>query len=290
MSAILIEPELRQVLEDVVRQSPDSSIFKSFTPTRFNKTFDLPDQTISIAQAGLGTAERELVRVHRDKLAWVLREAFLVNFYAGDGADWVTAPAHLPNNDELRAKATRIQNSASSAAYRYRTGHYLRRVTRGEPIAHPDDQSSLLLASLRLCDHPTGRVGLANLAMKRMDLRGVQSIVRNLLDRGDPHVSVYADRIQIKAFREAKMFSQADLRAVALHSFAVSSKDDGLAAEVMAESVLRRLRTASLTWERAVCGFDGPGTKADVLRLIREDWALKVIPSETRVRVQDCCS
>jgi hypothetical protein len=202
MSPLLIEPELREVLEDVVKQSSPSNIFADFTPTRFKKTFRLPDQTIGIAQAGLSTAERELIRVHRDKLAWLLREAFLEGFYAGDGGDWMVPPSNRLSQEELSAQARRIRRVASPQAYRYRSGYYLRRLISGVPIRDNNDLSSLLLASLRLADSSKARLYHGYVDMRRGDLGAAWRSLAPLLDAGEPQMAVSARVAWIKALSE----------------------------------------------------------------------------------------
>ncbi len=289
MSTLTLDPELRGVLEDVVKQSPDSSIFTDFTPTRFQKTFTLPDQTISIARAGLSTAERELVSVHREKLAWVLREAFFVNFYADGGSLWMTPPDDLVERASLAVRAERVRDTARSAAYRYRSGHYLRRVAAGAVVRGAADLSSLLIASLRLVDHSKTRLGHAILDIKRGDLPAVWRCVTPFLDRGDIRNAIAAERLLVKGLREGGEYDKADDRAMALFELILESGDEADARDVIGETVLLRLRRSAASWGAASRGVHISDVKQDVLRIASEDWACRVIPELDRRRILELC-
>lgn len=290
MSAVLIEPELREVLEDVVRQSPDSSIFARFTPTRFNRTFDLPDQTISIAQAGLSTAERELVRVHREKLAAVLREAFFVSFNDEGRCDWMDLNWQPPGSENLARKASKLQRSAVPEAYRYRTGHFIRRIVKGEVAFGTNDLSSMLIASLRLCDHSSARIYHACLDTKRRDFSSVWKALLPLLDSGDPDVSCFAREVWAKCLDDRGEVDKVDQWGEDSLQFALENGQTTHARNFLAEICFRHLRRSSASVEAVL---RREGVTPEVLGLVQsyatDSWGLSHLPEKVRERILRSC-
>lgn len=159
MSTLEIDPLLREALEDVARNSSESSLFAGLDAQQLARTFQIPDQTASIARAGMLPAERYILAVHREELARVLNQAFLTNHYAlpeSGGARF--HDGGLLDSKELCERANRVRDIALPAAYKHGTLRFLAKLCNGEPIRDRTELSSLTIASMRLMDSYQPRV------------------------------------------------------------------------------------------------------------------------------------
>lgn len=159
MSPIEIEPALRQALEDVARAPGESRLFAGLSADQVANSFLIPDQTASIAKAGLMPAERYILAVHREELAFVLNQAFLTNHYASPDRD--SARFHdgeLLSHTALSKRANRVRDIALPGAYKHGTIRFLAKLCAGEPIRERNELASLTIASMRLVDSYRPRV------------------------------------------------------------------------------------------------------------------------------------
>jgi hypothetical protein len=79
---LTFDPQLEGLLQEIAAD-PDSRLLRLPRATRLPDLLAIPDP-VTPARAGLSTAERHLIEVHRDELADVLRRACLIRFYCDD--------------------------------------------------------------------------------------------------------------------------------------------------------------------------------------------------------------
>jgi hypothetical protein len=215
MSSLTLDPDLRQALEDVAKKSPEGGIFAGLGANGIKGSFQLPDQSISVARAGLSTAERHILKSHRSELAWVLEEAFLVSYLPtlkGDvdaefqGADF---QAGLSSLEQLGANARRTQESSDPLSFRYRTGFFISKIARAERIANHKERLSLLVAAMRLRDSSFARYYYAHSSLKAGALEVAVKSVSGILASGETRMEAYAhslcrEKLQLQGrFRES---------------------------------------------------------------------------------------
>jgi len=200
MSSFAMDPDLRQALEEVAKASPSNGVFSGLGATGVRGAFALPDQPISIARAGISSAERHILQVHRGELAWLLEEAFRISHLEAIGPDPDIEPQeNLGTMEDLVPQAERIQERIPPLAMRYRSGLFLGRVLAGQPIKSADDRASMLVAAMRLRDSSFARYSYAHVELKRGRTRAARQAAECLLDEGDPMMAAYAHSL----FREA---------------------------------------------------------------------------------------
>lgn len=238
MGAPKLDPHLAEVLEDLARNGPPDGIFKRLTPRAQGGTHGTPRETLSIAQAGLGNMERQLLRFHREELALVLRRAFLSSFYATR-----TQPLYmvkpLLSREELEGDARSAVDRASPDCFTYRSNHFLRLLLRGEPVTSPKEQLSMLVASLRLDDHPHGRLYCAQVHMSLGETGEVRSIAWPMLTKG-----TWATRAAANSYWREAANTDGDLAGADAHTLtavrhALAADDWNLAAHDAAGLLLR---------------------------------------------------
>lgn len=78
---ITLDPELEAILREVAAD-PDSPLLRVTRPQRIRGLFERGGK-VSERSALLGKAERHLVQVYRDEVAWLLRQAALVKLLEG---------------------------------------------------------------------------------------------------------------------------------------------------------------------------------------------------------------
>lgn len=202
MSSFVMDPDLRQALEDVVKASPSNGVFSGLGATGVRGAFALPDQPISIARAGISSAERHILQVHRGELAWLLEEAFRISHLQVIGPDPDIEPQeNLGTMEDLVPQAERVQERTPPLAMRYRSGYFLGKVLMGQPIKSADERGSLLVAAMRLRDSSFARHGYAHVELKRGRTRAARQAAECLLDGGDPMMAAYAHSLYREAFR-----------------------------------------------------------------------------------------
>lgn len=211
MSSFTMDPDLRQALEDVVKASPSNGVFKGLGAMGVRGAFVLPDQPISIARAGVSSAERHILKVHRGELAWLLEEAFRISHLEAIGPDPDIEPQeNLGTMEQLVPQAERIEERMPPLAMRYRSGYFLGRVLAGQPIKSADDRASMLVAAMRLRDSGFARYSYAHVELKRGRTRAARQAAECLLDEGDPMMAAYAHSL----FREAHYWEESLARSV----------------------------------------------------------------------------
>jgi len=100
MTSFAISPDLRGVLEDIAAQ-PKQRLFAGTFFRRMHEAFRGEDATVGIAQAGLSTAERHLVAMHRRELGRVLLEGWYATFLRPGGPGGLLRPSReLPCAEE----------------------------------------------------------------------------------------------------------------------------------------------------------------------------------------------
>jgi hypothetical protein len=78
---ITLDPEFEEVLREVAAD-PDSSLLRVPRPKRIRSLFDR-GSAVGALEPGLTRAEQHLLQVHRNELAWLLRQACLVKLVEG---------------------------------------------------------------------------------------------------------------------------------------------------------------------------------------------------------------
>ena len=78
---VTLDPEFEELLREVA-SDPDSSLLRVPRPKRVRSLFDR-GAPVGNLEAGLSTAERHLLQVHRNELAWLLRQACLLKLVEG---------------------------------------------------------------------------------------------------------------------------------------------------------------------------------------------------------------
>lgn len=205
MSSLTLDPDLRQALEDVAKKSPTGGIFAGLGAGDIKGSFPLPDQSISVAKSGLSSAERHILQVHRGELAWVLEEAFLVNYLPtlkGNVDAEFQDPdfqAKLSSPGELTSSATQVQESANPLAFRYRTGLFVAKLAHGERISNQKELQSMLVAAMRLRDSAFARYYYAHTHLKGGSLDVAMRSASNLVSSGEAKMGAYAHSL----YREA---------------------------------------------------------------------------------------
>ena len=98
---LLFDPEIEGLLQEIAAD-PRSHLLKVDRPTALSIALDR-DPRISIAKAGLTSAERHLLQVHRVEVAWLLRQACLSAFVREDSYSmWINPElASLPGYELL---------------------------------------------------------------------------------------------------------------------------------------------------------------------------------------------
>ena len=103
----ILSPDLEGVLRDLARHGSGSLL--AVDPQQVVRTLRQGWSEVSVAQAGLSSAERHLLEAHRAELAWVLREAYLRGFYADESRSWrARYGGDLAQASEVQADAARL--------------------------------------------------------------------------------------------------------------------------------------------------------------------------------------
>ena len=253
MSSITLDPDLRQALEDVAKKSPTGGIFAGLGAGDIKGSFPLPDQSISVAKSGLSSAERHILQVHRGELAWVLEEAFLVNYlptFEGNIDVECETPefqTNLPSLEELGGEARKRQELAPPEAFRYRTGLFISKITRAEPIPSHKEQLSLLVAAMRLRDSSFARYYYAQSSLKSGALELATRSASRLLTSGEAGMGAYAHTLYREKLQLQGRFHESVPHAVLAVDLALKTGNEWLAlaeaALLLDEAVRRNLPT-----------------------------------------------
>jgi hypothetical protein len=238
MGAPKLDPHLREVLEDLVRTGPSDGFFTKMQPERIGGIFRAPDEPVSIARAGFSSLERHLVRFHREELALILRKAFLTSFYSVNPEPVYMIKA-LPDHVDLERDAQDAMNRAHPGCFSYRSGHFLRQILRGEAVTSADEQFSMLVASLRLEDHPHGRLYCAQVHMHAGSTDDVRSIVGPMLRSGCASTLSAAHSYWREAANTDGDFAEADAHTIKAVQLALDAGDPHLAGHDAAGLLLR---------------------------------------------------
>jgi len=103
----ILSPDLEGVLRDVAKGGPSSLL--AVAPEQVLRSLRQGWGEVSVAQAGLRSAERHLLAAHRSELAWVLREAYLRGFYADEARSrGIGYGGELTTSDELSESAANL--------------------------------------------------------------------------------------------------------------------------------------------------------------------------------------
>lgn len=198
-----IDPDLRQALEDVAKASPTNGIFAGLGSGQIRGAFALPDQEISVARAGLCTAERHVISVHRVELARILNQAFVTSHYALEGiGDRRFYDGEVLELGDLVARTEAAKRVTPPDAFRYRSGYFLSKIVSGEPISNLDEQASLTVASMRLHDTFQARTYYSTSYLERGGFQVAYEGLMNLMDAGHPLQAAYASGLWRQALEK----------------------------------------------------------------------------------------
>jgi len=249
MSSLTLDPDLRQALEDVAKKSPTGGIFAGLGAGDIKASFPLPDQSISVAKSGLSSAERHILQVHRGELAWVLEEAFLVNYlptFEGNVDVECETPefqASLPSLEQLSSETRRLQELATPEAFRYRTGLFISKITRAEPIPNHKEQLSLLVAAMRLRDSSFARYYYAQSSLKAGALEVAARSASKLLTSGEARMGAYAHTLYREKLQLQGRFYESVPHGILAADLALKTGNEWLAlteAALLLDGAVRR--------------------------------------------------
>jgi len=156
MSTFTIGDDLRGILEDVVK-SDKQRLFAGNYFKNLHTEFNHKPEQIGVATAGLSSAERELVKLHRRELSLCLLNGFYAHFTAGPVGQNPMAPTGPAQSLETRSQEAKFaRDFAPTAAIKPGTMPWLHRLLEDEPIRNYEDFLSLAAAARRLHDSPYG--------------------------------------------------------------------------------------------------------------------------------------
>lgn len=158
MSPFAISEDLRGVLEDVVKE-PKQRLFAGTCLQQAARGFDeIGDLTLT-TRTGLSSAERHLLRVHKEELARALLFGFYYSFFAEGGPGQALNPL-IPDPKQPRWKdhAEFARNNALPEAFAPGSARWLHRLLRGRPPQTFLEYHELAVAAERLTGTPTGRL------------------------------------------------------------------------------------------------------------------------------------
>jgi hypothetical protein len=176
--SIRLDPALEEVLGDVARR-PSGALF-GFDRRRLVVGLMTHGLQASPRQAGLSSAERELLGAQRETAARLLLEAYR-DWLEQDERGRMGYPGERRDPEEARALAAHLAESTELAGADDGAGAQALLRSVGT-VGSEADPSRLLYASLRLVDCPTTRVYLAHDYIARGEprsaLRTVDQVVR----------------------------------------------------------------------------------------------------------------
>lgn len=82
----ILDPDLEGVLHDLAKRG--SSTLLAVRPDQIARSLYGGWEALSAGSPGLNSVERHLLEVHRDEMAWLLREAYVRGFYADEERAW----------------------------------------------------------------------------------------------------------------------------------------------------------------------------------------------------------
>lgn len=150
MTTFPISEDLRGVLEDVAAQ-PKHRLFAASGFRQTFEAFDHGEDVVRPSLTGLSTAERHLLRVHRDELALGLLHGFYNHFLApgGPGEKLNLTGTRAPD-DEWKTRASYARDNARPAAFEKGVATWLHRLLRDRPPATVHEYFDLAVTTARL--------------------------------------------------------------------------------------------------------------------------------------------
>jgi hypothetical protein len=182
---LLFDPEFEAILRDVAAD-PRSSLLRVKRPHKLGELFDAYSP-ISAHATGLTSAERHLVQVHRNEVAWLLRQACLIKLIEGPTSRQFVSRYTAPGKEvRLLASAEmeqRVREQREQAEGPDECADGLELVSRCVAHQFGEMPSIAELATAAFRFESTGQVRLIvglDLAL-RSEPRGSLSLMRHLL-------------------------------------------------------------------------------------------------------------
>ena len=158
MSPFAISEDLRGVLEDVVKE-PKQRLFAGTCLQQAARGFDeIGDLTLT-TRTGLSSAERHLLRVHKEELARALLFGFYYSFFAEGGPGRrLNLIGRSEAGSSWRRNAEFARNNALPEAFAPGSATWLHRLLKGQPLRTTQDYHELAVAAERLTGSVTARL------------------------------------------------------------------------------------------------------------------------------------
>lgn len=148
-----LDPHLEEVLADIARD-PKARLFM-VDPRRLVTGLRSMSRQVSIAQAGLRPAERELLRVHREEVAWLLIEEVRRMREVGQRSAAVDPRPTMASERVADLAGTFLRTDRSIGGARIALDRLLE--SSGSTSADPTARLALLDAAVQLVDQPSVR-------------------------------------------------------------------------------------------------------------------------------------
>ena len=261
MSSFTISEDLRGVLEDVVKE-PKQRVFAGTCLQLAAKGFDEVGDLTLTTRTGLSSAERHLLRVHKEELARALLFGFYYNFFAEGGPGRrLNLIGQSEADSSWRRNAEFARNNALPEAFAPGSATWLHRLLKGQSLRTTQEYHELAVAAERLTGSVSARL-----------YRGLNYEVFGRVGRAR---SIYED-----VWRYGKPSDQrAALQQLSAIQVNEGRKDVGFASELQALSLSLRLSHEGWTGvhiARALVlaessSFLSSAEQDDLVSLARED-------------------
>lgn len=222
-----LDSSAEEILRDVARD-PRSSLF-AIDPTKLVRGLRDASLQASKQAAGWTSAERELLRTHRDEAARLLRDAHRA-LLLESSSNCAIDPFERPN-EEQRAAATHAAIEAS----RHENGAFARELSKSasspSSTGRAEPRDAILHASLRLLDLPSTRVQLAFEYVAQNQNETALMVAHDVL-RARPGGSVERSAFDVRGVALSALNRRPESRVAFEHAIEIGMRCDLDAAEV----------------------------------------------------------
>ena len=235
-----VNPEIAELFDEI-RRDPDSSLFR-FEHRRRRGLGEERDVMVRPSATGLSAAERELLVVHREEAAWLLREAFLLRIAEDPGVaiDYGGVGGARDAN-EFRRSVGNHRAALQADAASIPEGDVLEACERADHGSWPS-LLELTLSSLRLVDTDHGRIYCAIALERNQEPLAARRLLWALLSRGHrPQLRGYV--WQNLGFLHDRIGEDRE----SLRAFQRATREEGVRAEVWVNLLIKAIRIEDLS-------------------------------------------
>ncbi len=182
---LLFDPEFEAILRDVAAD-PRSSLLRVKRPHKLGELFDAYSP-ISAHATGLTSAERHLVQVHRNEVAWLLRQACLIKLIEGPTSRQFVSRYVAPNKEVRLLAPTemerRVREQRECSSGRDECAHGLDLLLQCVATSHDETPrvSELAIAACRLEPSDQARLMVGYDLVLQDQARGSLGLMQRLL-------------------------------------------------------------------------------------------------------------